>query len=94
LQVTNIYRKNDGAHYPNLRAEKTALERFSWRSTKQKMAPAEAVNRNKVEAVIPAARVAPTSSGIFGPYRPWLALGCVVAALLSRSCGRVAVPNG
>jgi hypothetical protein len=75
-------------------AEKTALERFNWRYTKQKMAPAEAVNQNKVEAVTQAARMAPTSSGIFGPYRPWLALGCVVAALLSRSCGRVAVPNG
>jgi len=75
-------------------AEKTVLERFSGRYTTQKMAPVEAVNQNKVEAVTQAARVAPTSIGIFGPYGPWLTLGCVVAALLSRSWGRVAVANG
>jgi hypothetical protein len=75
-------------------AEKTALERFRWRYTAQKMAPVEAVNQNKVEAVIQAAGVAPTFSGVFELYGPWLAIGCVVAALLSRSCGRVVVANG
>jgi len=42
---------------------------------------------------IEAAWMAPISSGTCGRYGVWLAPGCIVAARLSRSCGRSTVAN-